>query len=77
MSPLLHALSIAQTTLPDRADTPSSAAVVLFAVPILTLLAVGVVAWVFWRAKRREDEARRDIDEQKKRELEWRNARSS
>jgi cbb3-type cytochrome oxidase subunit 3 len=37
---------------------------------IIPLIVLGVVCWVFWKAKRREDE-------EKKRELEWKNAHSS
>lgn len=34
-------------------------------------IALGVVCWIFWRAKRREDAARAEA------EVEWRNAPSS
>jgi heme/copper-type cytochrome/quinol oxidase subunit 2 len=34
----------------------------------LTWVALGVVCWIFWRAKKREDEALREA------EVKWRNA---
>jgi len=35
---------------------------------VLTWAALGVVCWIFWRAKKREDEALREA------EVKWRNA---
>ena len=35
---------------------------------VLTWVALGVVCWIFWRAKKREDEALREA------EVKWRNA---
>jgi heme/copper-type cytochrome/quinol oxidase subunit 2 len=43
--------------------------VMLVAVLTTVWVALGVVCWIFWRAKKREDA--------KKREIEWRNARLS
>jgi uncharacterized membrane protein len=43
--------------------------IMLVTVLVLIWVALGVVCWIFWRAKKREDEA--------KREMEWRNAPSS
>jgi hypothetical protein len=46
--------------------------IMLVTVLVLIWVALGVVCWVFWRAKKREDVARRDREAP-----EWRNARSS
>lgn len=43
--------------------------VVLVLVLVVVWVALGVVCWLFWRAKKREDA--------EKKELEWRNAPSS
>jgi hypothetical protein len=45
--------------------------IILVTVLVLIWLALGVVCWIFWRAKKREDAAKRE------REVEWRNAPSS
>ncbi|MEX0816596.1 MAG: hypothetical protein WD027_04085 [Gaiellales bacterium] len=44
--------------------------IMLVAVLVLVWTALGVVCWIFWRAKRREDEKQRRLTE-------WRNAPSS
>ena len=44
--------------------------IMLVTVLVLIWVALGVVCWIFWRAKKREDEAR------ERREAKW-NARSS
>ena len=74
---VLASVALAQTSQPPQASPPSSAAVVLVVVPILSIVATGIVAWVFWRAKRREDDARKELEDRKRKELAWRNARSS
>ena len=74
---ILATVALAQTSQPPQASPPSSAAVVLFVVPIVSILATGIVAWVFWRAKRREDSARKELEDRKRKELAWRNARLS
>ena len=74
---ILVTAALIQTSQPPEASPISSAAIVLFVVPILSILATGVVAWVFWRAKRREDAARKELADRKRKELAWRNARSS
>ena len=43
--------------------------VLLVAVLVVVWVALGVVCWIFWRAKKRDDA--------EKKELEWRNAPSS
>jgi hypothetical protein len=43
--------------------------IMLVTVLVLIWITLGVVCWIFWRAKKREDEA--------KREREWRSAHSS
>ena len=48
----------------------------VFTIMLLTVLAVvwivlGIVCWIFWRAKKREDEAKRES------EVRWQNVRSS
>ena len=45
-------------------------AIVVVVGMVIPLLVLGVVCWIFLRAKRREDAAEKD-------KLEWRNARSS
>jgi uncharacterized membrane protein len=47
--------------------------IMLVTVLVLIWLALGVVCWIFWRAKKREDMARREREV----ESEWRNAPSS
>jgi cbb3-type cytochrome oxidase subunit 3 len=44
--------------------------IMLITVLVLIWTALGVVCWIFWRAKRREDERQRRLSE-------WRNAPSS
>ncbi len=46
--------------------------IMLVSVLVLMWAALGVVCWIFWRAKKREDEA-----EQRRKEVEWQNAPSS
>ena len=46
--------------------------VFLVAVLVVIWLALGVVCWIFWRAKKREDAAKR-----RETEVEWPSARSS
>lgn len=50
-------------------------------IPAVTIVAVGVACWIFWRAKQRDDERERGealADQQSnQKELTWRNARSS
>ena len=51
-------------------------------IPAFSLVAVGVACWVFWRAKRRDDEAmrleaERNTNGNQRKEIMWRNARSS
>jgi hypothetical protein len=46
--------------------------VMLVTVLVLIWVALGVVCWIFWRAKKREDLAKKQEVES-----EWRNARSS
>jgi hypothetical protein len=55
----------------SEGDLPMT--IMLVTVLVLIWVALGVVCWIFWRAKKREDVARR------KREVEgeWRNAPSS
>ncbi len=45
--------------------------ILLVTVLVLIWVALGVVCWIFWRAKKREDAAR------ERKEVEWRNAPSS
>ncbi len=45
--------------------------IMLVTVLVLIWVALGVVCWIFWRAKKREDA------ERKRREVEWPSARSS
>jgi heme/copper-type cytochrome/quinol oxidase subunit 2 len=50
-----------------------------FTIMLVTVLVViwallGAVCWIFWRAKKRDDEQK---EQQKEKELEWRNAPSS
>ncbi len=50
------------------------------AIPAFSIVAVGVACWVFWRAKRRDDQRIEDeagLREREQKELTWRNARSS
>jgi cbb3-type cytochrome oxidase subunit 3 len=48
----------------------------IFLATVLSLIwiALGVVCWIFWRAKKREDEAKARAD---LKETEWRSAHSS
>ncbi len=45
--------------------------IMLVTVLVAIWIILGVVCWIFWRAKKREDEARREAD------VRWQNARSS
>jgi heme/copper-type cytochrome/quinol oxidase subunit 2 len=45
--------------------------IMLISVLVVIWIIVGVVCWIFWRAKKREDA------EKARKELEWRNAPSS
>jgi len=45
--------------------------IILITVLATVWAALGVVCWIFWRAKKREDEAKREA------EVRWQNARSS
>ncbi len=45
--------------------------IMLVTVLVLIWAALGVVCWIFWRAKKREDAAKREAD------MKWRNAPSS
>jgi uncharacterized iron-regulated membrane protein len=47
--------------------------IMLVTVLVLIWVALGVVCWIFWRAKKREDVAKRKQEA----ESEWRNAPSS
>jgi cbb3-type cytochrome oxidase subunit 3 len=47
--------------------------IMLATVLVLIWVALGVVCWIFWRAKKREDVAKRKQEA----ESEWRNAPSS
>jgi hypothetical protein len=47
--------------------------IILVTVLVLIWVALGVVCWIFWRAKKREDLAR----SQREAKSEWRNAPSS
>jgi heme/copper-type cytochrome/quinol oxidase subunit 2 len=51
------------------ADVATAFTVFFVFVLILVWVLLGVVCWIFWRAKKREDAERK--------EHEWRNARSS
>ena len=45
--------------------------IILITVLAIVWAALGVVCWIFWRAKKREDEAKREA------EVRWQNVRSS
>ena len=61
----------------DQASIPLPALLFYLGIPIFTVVAVAVVCWIFWREKKR-DERRNCLDQQsKKKEISWRNARSS
>ncbi len=71
---------LAQTAEEQSVSLP----IVLFyiGIPAFTLVAVAVACWVFWRAKQRDDEAKRlelerNLRLKERKELTWRNARSS
>jgi cbb3-type cytochrome oxidase subunit 3 len=64
----VHAL-LAQHAQND-AGGETAMTIMLVAVLVLIWTLLGVVCWIFWRAKRREDDRQRRL-------AEWRNAHSS
>jgi hypothetical protein len=78
---VMRAVSVlAQTA--EEVGTPLPLILFYIGIPAFSLVAVGVACWVFWRAKQRDDaamrlEAERNTHDDQRKELTWRNARSS
>ncbi len=66
--PLAH---IAPELTPSDAGEVAMTIIFVLAL-VVPFVALGVVCWIFWRAKKREEEA-----ERRRKEVEWRNAPSS
>ncbi len=81
MTTVITAMSVlAQTA--EEAEISLPLILFYIGIPAFSLVAVGLACWVFWRAKQRDDEAmrleaERDTHGNQRKELVWRNARSS
>jgi heme/copper-type cytochrome/quinol oxidase subunit 2 len=66
-------LPLAQHTTANPSTGHGELVMTIMIVVVLTVIwtALGVVCWIFWRAKKREDAAQAEA------EVEWRNAHSS
>ena len=75
MAPALGLLVLAHAGEGETSKTGQLAyTIMLVTVLFVVWVVVGIVCWIFWRAKKREDAEKA---EQARKELEWRNAPSS